>query len=77
MAYKTNEVIKSELEALNVGYDDDMANDALRALLDKATKAPVEAKKKAPVQAKEVALGVGTINDHEKRIFALEQEGKE
>lgn len=76
MAYKTNEVIKSELEALGIGYDDDMANDVLRALLDKATKAPVEAKKKAPAQAKEVALGVGTINDHEKRIFALEQAAK-
>jgi outer membrane biosynthesis protein TonB len=97
--YKTNEVIKSELEALSVGYDDDMTNAELQALLDEATDAPEEKKepeaqpkkkapeekkepeaqpkKKAPeAQAPEVTNGVGTINDHEKRIFALEQKGK-
>jgi hypothetical protein len=78
--YKTNEVIKSELEALNIGYDDDMTNKELQGLLDKATDAPekeVKAKKKAPVaQAPEVTNGVGTINDHEKRIFALENAAK-
>jgi hypothetical protein len=80
MPYKTNAVIKSELEALSVGYDDDMTNDDLQALLDGATETP-DAKKELPkakpaAQAKEVTNGVGTINDHEKRIFALEQAAK-
>ncbi len=69
--------IKAELESLNVAYDDDMTNAKLQALLDEATDAPGEqtetATKKAPAaQVKEVTLGLGTINDHEKRIFALE-----
>jgi hypothetical protein len=89
MAYKTNEVIKSELEALSVGYDDDMTNAELRELLDAGlqvagtleTKGEPETEnekptKKASAQAPEVTMGVGTINDHEKRIFALEQAAK-
>jgi len=77
MAYKTNEVIKSELEALNIGYDDDMTNAELQALLDEATGAPDEQPEAKPkAQAEEVNLGVGTINDHEKRIFAIEQKLK-
>ena len=76
MAYKTNEAIKAELEVLNVAYDDDMTNKELQDLLDKATGAP-EVKQEAPAaQAPEVTMGVGTINDHEKRIFALEQAAK-
>ena len=78
MAYKTNEVIKSELEALNIAYDDDMTNAELQALLDEATDAPDEQPEVKPVvQAKEVNLGVATIQDHEKRIFAIEQQLKE
>lgn len=74
MAYKTNEVIIGELEALNVGYEDDMTNKELQALLDKATDAPeVEQDAEPEAQAQEVSLGVATINDHEKRIFALEK----
>lgn len=77
MAYKTNVVIKSELEALNIGYDDDMDNKELQALLDEATDAPDEQPEAKPAaQAPEVNLGVGTINDHEKRIFAIEQKLK-
>ena len=81
MAYKTNEVIKSELEALNIAYDDDMTNAELQALLDEATDAPDEqpetaTKKEPAAQAKEVNLGVATIQDHEKRIFALEQKNE-
>jgi len=64
--YKKNEVIIAELEALNVAHNDDMTNKELQALLDDTTDAP-------EAQAKEVNLGVATINDHEKRIFALEQ----
>lgn len=79
MAYKTNEVIKAELEVLNIGYDDDMTNEVLQGLIDAATGAPDEqpetAKKKA--QAKEVTLGGSAFNDHEKRIFAIEQKLKE
>ena len=80
MAYKTNAVIKSELEVLGVAYDDDMTNDELQALLDGATEAP-DANKELPVaepveQAKEVTCGLSTINDHEQRIFALEQAAK-
>jgi len=74
MAYKTNAVIIAELEVLNVGYDDDMTNAELQALLDEATDAPDEQPKAKPAaQAEEVNLGVSTINDHEKRVFALEQ----
>ena len=76
MAYKTNEVIKSELEVLNIAYDDEITNAELQALLDGATgapDAPEAVTENAPVQAKEVSLGVATINDHEKRITALEQ----
>ncbi len=77
MAYKTNAVIISELEALNVGYNDDMTNAELQALLDEATDAPDEQPETKPVaQAEEVTLGLGTVNDHEKRIFALEQAAK-
>ncbi len=73
MAYKTNAVIISELEALNIGYNDDMTNAELQALLDEATDAPDE---QPAAQAEEVTLGLGTVNDHEKRIFALEQAAK-
>jgi len=78
MAYKTNAVIIAELEVLSIGYDDDMTNAQLQALLDEATDAPDEqpetATKKVPVaRAPEVTLGVGTVNDHEQRIFAIEE----
>jgi hypothetical protein len=81
MAYKTNEVIKSELEALSIAYDDDMTNSELQARLDSATDAPDAPSMvgldtnltRVLLQAPEVPLGVSTINDHEKRIFALEQ----
>jgi len=79
MAYKTNPVIKSELEALSVAYGDDMTNDELQTLLDGATDAPDSKKElaQAPAeQAKEVKCGLSTIQDHEDRIFALEQKLK-
>jgi len=74
MPYKTNAVIKVELDALGVGYDDDMTNEVLQELLDGATETPEDKKPKGPqVQAEEVPLGVGTINNHEQRICELEQ----
>ena len=74
MAYKTNEVIKAELETLSIAYDDDMTNAELQALLDDATDAPeVKQDAEPKAQAQEVTVGVATINDHEQRIFALEQ----
>ena len=74
MAYKTNEVIKTELEALSVAYDDEMTNKELQDLLDEATEKQVTPEvRKEPVEVKEVCLGVATIQDHEKRITELEQ----
>jgi len=76
MAYKTNAVIIAELEVLSIGYDDDMTNAQLQALLDEAMEKhenPIAGSAKLAAQAPEVNLGVATINDHEKRIFALEQ----
>jgi hypothetical protein len=71
------EQLKAELGSLNVGYDDEMTNKELQALLDDTTDAQEEPETEtdeAPVaQAPEVTMGVGTINDHEKRIFELEQ----
>lgn len=40
----------------------------------KETKAEVAAAKLEANTPREVTLGVSTINDHEKRIFALEKE---
>ena len=75
--YKKNADIISELEALSIAYDDDMTNAELQDRLDGATDAPDEQPEVKPVvQAKEVNLGVATIQDHEKRIFALEQAAK-
>jgi len=72
--YKKNADIIAELEVLGIEYSDEMTNTELQALLDDATDAP---EKEAPAaQAQEVNLGVATINDHEKRIFALEQKNK-
>ena len=69
------EQLKAELEALNVAYDDDMTNKELQALLDETTEAPDEQPETAApaAQAPEVTVGHATVNDHEKRIFALEQ----
>ena len=73
------EHLKAELEALNVAYDDDMTNKQLQALLDETTDAPDEQPETAApaAQAPEVTMGVSTINDHEKRLFAIEQQLKE
>ena len=71
----------AQLESLNVGYDDKFALAHLQKLLAEA-KAKQESPAKKPKanpavpQAPEVTNGVGTINDHERRIFALEQKGK-
>ena len=76
------DIIK-DLEVLGVGYDDKMTVAQLEALLDKATSstAEPEVKQETPTrvevpEAPGVTLGVGTINDHEQRIFALEQKMK-
>ena len=88
MAYKKNADIIAELEVLNIAYSDEMDNEELQALLDEATDLPIVddrhlthanigKARKAQAQAEEVNLGVSTINYHEKRIFAIEQQLKE
>ncbi len=74
--------IIAKLESLNIGYDDKMELAELQALLDKATaKADSEVEQEAPTRAEVekapgVTLGVGTIQDHGDRIFAIEQKLK-
>lgn len=78
-AKKAKAPIIAKLESLNIGYDDKMEVAELQTLLDEfhaKQEKPVEVPARAGV-APEVPLGVTTINDHEQRLFAIEQLLKE
>ena len=62
--------VVAELEVRKINYKSDMEYKELAALLEEAK--AKEAEKKEP-EVPTIPCGVRTINDHEKRLFNLEQ----
>lgn len=77
MARMKTEVLKEKLTNLGIEFDKDAKWPELNALLPKSETQQMPKREiieiPRPVKPKHVPLGVGTINDHERRLDAIEE----
>ncbi len=70
---KSIEQIIADLDARQLSYSMDDDIETLKKILDDAIEQEVAAEKEANnIKINRVPLGVGTVNDHERRITILE-----
>ena len=64
----------AELNARKIGYSDDMEYKVLANLLNKARAKEIEKEEAKKKEIPTIPCGIRTINDHERRLCALERE---